>query len=134
MLHQISWRAYLWTVVIAIIIFYVCLFLFYYRKEYKQFFKNLQQGKLRFSAGEEEGSDAVNSLQGLLQELNDFFIAVDRQTNKDELTESLRVKLSAYGSQLDRTHQSKINTYIINESRKLCSIHLSEEDLRVLWE
>lgn len=137
MLHGISWRIYLWVVLVGIIIFYVYLFLLYYKNEYKRFFKNLRAGKFRFPAGEEEGRNVhdIDFTHGLLQELNDFFVSgADRRYTKDELTTELRLKLQGTASVYNSDRRKEINAYISSECRKLCSIHLSEEDLRVLWE
>jgi nicotinamide riboside kinase len=53
--------------------------------------------------------------------------------NIHELIYDLQIKLKPYTHWDEPGFREMINAFIVEESEKKCSIHLSEEDLRVLW-
>jgi len=74
------------------------------------------------------------TLNELLGELKIFFqLASKRNYPKEELMMAVKLKLRDYGQFKNTPFEIAVNNFIGTESDNQCSIHLSEDDWRVLW-
>ena len=73
----------------------------------------------------------LNELLGELKIL--FQLAAKRNYPKEELMMALQLKLKEYGQFKNSSFEIAVNNFIANESDNQCSIHLGEEDQRVVW-
>jgi hypothetical protein len=87
------------------------------------------------SLGYESISDAEN-LNNLLNELKMSIQKAGKSASpKEEIIFALRKQLTheQFQSANNLSFRNHINDFISNTCKSFCSIHLSEEDLRVLW-
>lgn len=142
MLSQISWSSYFEFVAIVLIIYYSIVLVAFYKSDIK---KGMS---LKFQAS----SPLSNTGMGISEDENtpqqveppnrlvDEIKALIRQagynlTPKEEILSALRrLFLSEGFESIDRSlFKVRINTIIAKECKAHCSIHLSEEDLSVVW-
>jgi hypothetical protein len=125
MLHSISWNQYFIILGIALVTYYAFIWLIYFKgrmpviltsKKFVSFYDNADD-------------DELNKILPVTNELLPLFL---HKQNKHELIMALQKGLQQY-QQSDEYFKGAINRFIIHESLDKCSIHLGEEDLRVLW-
>ena len=145
MLNNISWASYISAVCIIVVVYYVFIGLFFYRREAINYLKNAKEknhyddSKLS-SDGLLKGeiipaAVEVNSLEEvLLSLLLTIKKAASQHFIKEELLQSLKGQIQFYVGRVSSLPKEQINQYIMEMSETYCSIHLSEMDLVVLWE
>ena len=125
MLKSISWQEY-FVFISVIFILYYALVLIFYRSNVACLWKVRRIG---FSL-DKKFHPAPENVKQILQEIGPSFRG---KQNVHELIYDLQIKLKPYKFMDEPNAKDRINAFIITESEKQCSIHLSEEDLRVLW-
>ena len=145
MLNNISWASYVYAVCIIVVVYYIFVGLFFYRRDAVHYLKNAKEknyhddNKLS-SDGLLKGeiipaSVEVNSIEEvLLRVLFTMKKAASHHLIKEELLQSLKGQIQFYVGRASSLPKEKINQYIMEMSETYCSIHLSEMDLVVLWE
>jgi hypothetical protein len=131
MFTEISWSSYIVTVLLLSTGYYLFIGYRYYRHDILQ----LISGKKVTT------NDVVAANQNpepLIQSFSDEIRAFMEQAGKNELDkkdiiQSLHLLLKKYPTLKDSAFQESIQNLIINECTSYCSIHLSEEELSVLW-
>jgi hypothetical protein len=127
MLKEISWQEYFVFLFVTLLLYYGFLLVFYYRFD----FSSLRKANLKFwFRGKELQSEMSNNAQKVTQEIRSCF---RDKMNMNELIFDLQNRLEPYKHWDEPDFRKSINDFIIEESKNKCSIHLSEEDLRVLW-
>jgi hypothetical protein len=129
MLNPISWQQYILFLTIAVIIYYLSIWIIYYKAKLPSFSgtKNFRRVSLH---GEDEPDEMMSTAQYIIEELRPVF---QNTHNKNELIFSLQSQLKKYNHWDEPGFRDTINEFIATESEDKCSILLSEEDQRVLW-
>ncbi len=129
MLSSISWQQYILFLIIAIIIYYLAIWIIYYKAKLPSFsgIKNFRRISLR---GEDAPDEVMTTTQHIMDEIRAVF---DGRQNKNELILALQLKLKRYSQRDEPGFRDTINEFIVYESQSKCSIRLGEEDQRVLW-
>jgi hypothetical protein len=125
----VSWQQYIYILVIVTILYYLFVWIFYFRFALPSL-KNVRQLFYR-STYAEDGPDEITSVaQHVLDELRPLFVAgIDR----DELFIALRNVLKKYNEWNDAGFRSIINEFIIHECQVKCAINPGEKDMNGLW-
>lgn len=141
MFRQISWSAFFESVAIVSILYYATILVLFYRSELLKLtalkFSLLKPGKtVRKTQDHTLPSGRLVSTDDLYSNIA-FNIrkAAKAMSSKEELLFGLRSFIAAHQSELSALSVSKpdINNYVSNTVENICSIHLNEEDLQVLW-
>ena len=148
MLNNISWASYAYAIGIILGIYYLFIILFFFRNELQNLFvyqKNtvvLTGEKSIYSiqnnsseAGEQfaekkadsETQELLLSLQSLIKKAGAL------KYPKEELLLSLQLKLQHYPALKARRLKDSINIFIKEECQNNCSIHLEDDEVKVLW-
>jgi hypothetical protein len=141
MLNQISWNSYFEFVVIVLITYYSAILYVFYKTDIKNwlslkfhtatFYKNGTEifRNERSTNGSELMNHLLDEVKALIQN------AANRKSPKEELLFAIQRGLSSERFQSIDIISSKdyINDLILKDCESICSIHLSKEDLRVLW-
>lgn len=134
MLHQISWSSYFEFVAILLAIYYAVFFFVFYRK------KMSDRLALKFqaisSSEKEKRTEESEPIEYLMDEMNAFIhqAGYNRSPKEEILFGLQKLVTSERFESIDKSlWKDRIDDLIINECQSNCSIHLSEEDLRVLW-
>ena len=145
MLNNISWASYIYAVCIIVVVYYVFIGLFFYRREAVHYLKSTKEKSHdddnKLSSDELPKGEIVpvtvevSSIEEVLLSLL-FSIkkAASQHFIKEELLQSLKGQIQFYVGKASSLPKEKINQYIMETSEIYCSIHLSEMDLVVLWE
>lgn len=127
MLNAISWQEYLVFISAILILYYAFLLIFYFRVNFSSLLKlNMKS----FFRDKELHSEMSGNAKKIIQEIRPAFTG---KQNIHELIYDLQLKLEPYKHWDEPEFRENINQFITAESEAQCSIHLSEEDLRVLW-
>jgi len=131
MFTQISWSSYIVTVLLLSAVYYLFIGYLYYRDDLLQ----LVSGKRITTNGNVVSKQRH---QSLIQSFSDEVKAFMEQAGKDKLDkkdiiQSLQLLLQKYPALKDSSSQESIQNLIVNECTSYCSIHLSDEELSVLW-
>lgn len=141
MFSQISWNAYFSFITIVVAIYYVVILFLYYRKQdVKSAF--LKLSNIRFSkikpaiANGEVFTNTTFTTNDLIKDINYCIQQASKNYSpKEEIVFGLQKLLDSpdYKELTQPAYRKYISQFIVEECNKHCSIHLSEEDLRVLW-
>jgi hypothetical protein len=80
--------------------------------------------------GEDAPDEMMTTAQQVIGELRPLF---DGRENKNELILAIRLQLKKYIDWEEPGFRDLINQFVASESETICSIRLSEDDLRALW-
>lgn len=128
MLSSISWQQYFLFLIIATIIYYLFVWVVYFKFKLPSFAIGSFSG---ISLHDEDQPDEVFSTsQHVIDELKPVFTGKE---NKNELVFALQGQLRKYNLWDEPDFRETINAFIAQESKTTCSIHLGEEDLRAVW-
>jgi hypothetical protein len=127
MLHTISWQQYFLFLFIAAVIYYIGVWILYYKAKLPSF--SLPEN-FRSPLEEEDIPNVQSTAWEVIQEITPLFPG---RQNQNELIYAIQTKLKKYHHWDEPGFRETINAFILGESENKCSIHLSEEDLRVLW-
>lgn len=120
MLTSISWSNYFTFIGCLALIYYAFIGYRYYRNDWQDILN-------RKIVGNDEKS---GNAEKIIREIGPAFRG---KRNVHELIYDLQIQLEPYKHWDEPGFKEMVNAFIITESEKRCSIHLSEEDLRVLW-
>jgi len=131
MFTQISWSSYIVTVLLLSAIYYLFIGYWYYRDDLLQ----LVSGK-RITTNDNVVS--MQRHQPLEQSFSDEVRAFmneagENKMSKKDIIQSLQLLLQKYPTLKNSASQESIQNLIVNECTTYCSIHLSDEELSVLW-
>lgn len=148
MLNNISWAGYAYAIGIIIGIYYLLIILFFFRNEVQNLFvhqkntvllpgeKSIYSGQNNTSeAGEQLAENkADNDTQELLLSLQSLIKKAGAlKYPKEELLLSLQLKLQHYPALKASRLKYSINIFIKEECQNNCSIHLADDEVKVLW-
>lgn len=141
MFSQISWSAFFESVAIVSILYYAAILTLYYRSELLKLtalkFSLLKSDKtVEKTQDHDSSSEKLASIDDLYNSINFNIRKAGKEvSSKEELLFGLRSFIAAHQSELSALSVSKpeINNYVSNTVENICSIHLNEEDLQVLW-
>jgi hypothetical protein len=129
MFYGISWTHYLECLGILLLAYYLVTCIIIFRTEMLSLF-NRATGRVWEADERRYPPDKEDNASLIIREIGPLF---KRNINKEELSYSLRTKLTRYNQWDEPGFREKINAFILGESEKKCSIHLGEEELRALW-
>lgn len=129
MLYGISWTLYFECLSVLLAFYYLVAGALFFRAEMRSLFNSVAN-RSSFSHEEDSLPEAENNALLIIQEIRPQF---KRNIHKEELIYSLKMRLTRYNQWDEPGFRETINAFIMGESERTCSIHLSEEDLRVLW-
>ena len=146
MLNNISWASYTYAISIILLIYYVFVIAIFYRKDLQGILaRHRERGAPLHATPANVDADGYSqdvpteakvsnethelllSLQSLIKK------AAARKFPKEELLHSLKLKLQTYPSIEDIRLKGNVNNFIKLECENNCSIHLTEEEVKVLW-
>ncbi len=130
MFTQISWNSYFIIVGLLSVVYYLFIAWIYYRSDVIKLISGRRVSNRNFIDGQ------IN--QTLLQSFSDEIRAFISEASKDHLDirslmASLQLLIRKFPGIRDMTLKKSIQNLIIHECETNCSIHLSEEELRELW-
>ena len=151
MLSSVSWSQFLTTVLILLFIYYLLVICCFYKREIFRFFtpKLSQIDGFHFSNGQsgspmpsneiiterrvedprvsQDVYDLLHGLKSLLE------TAAKTKTIKEELVMALQILLRGYSYLKDQPIKTEINQLIAADAKNICSITLSEAEMKMLW-
>jgi hypothetical protein len=129
MFYGISWTLYFECLSLLLAFYYLVAGTLFFRAEMRSLLNSVAN---RSSFSEEEDSlpEVENNALLIIREIKPLF---KRKIQKEELIYSIKLNLTRYDQWDEPGFRETINAFIMGESERKCSIHLSEEDLRVLW-
>lgn len=128
MLSSISWQQYFLFIAFASLLYYVFVWVVYFKAKLPSLSMGSFNGILR--NGEDQPDEVLSTSQHVIDELRPVFT---RKENKNELVFALQGQLRKYNQWDEPDFRETINAFIAQESKTTCSIHLGEEDLRAVW-
>lgn len=151
MLSSISWSQFLVSLIWLVVIYYCLVALLYYRTEILGLFKSRQSKQIVFeqeskfqdgalsgnewnvSDGKEnvQATGKVHELMAALKSL--LATAVKAKTIKEELVMALQMLLRDYPDLKELPIVTEINQQIKKDCQNICSITLSDAEIRMLW-
>lgn len=158
MFNNISWQGYWLTIALLSAGYYLTVYLFYFRNDFKVFFnrknggndtlsfvspgKDLEQettngepplfdGK-EFQSPEQDSEEAI--VYACIDEIDAFF--KERKKNKcikEELVFSLQLILKKYPTLKNSQYKASLTNVIVGQCEHNCSIHLNADDVACVW-
>jgi hypothetical protein len=140
MFNTISWQSYWTGLAISFAIYYLVVYLLYYRSDVKLLFKGVEE-KDSFSFRNETSEfqqpladTEEHIVYSCIDELNAFFEQAKRKRwIKDELIYALQMIIKKYPSLNASQYKSSINVVLTNQCEHICNIHLNEEEVKHVW-
>lgn len=131
MFTQISWSSYIVTVLLLSAIYYLFIGYWYYRDDLLQ----LVSGKKITTDDFVSTAFRQEPLEQLFSDEVRAFMneAGKNKMSKKDILKSLQLVFKRYPTLKDSVSQESIQNLIVNECATYCSIHLSDEELSVLW-
>jgi hypothetical protein len=150
MLSSISWSQFFTTLFLLLVIYYFFVISLFYKKEIFRFFIARpkpdgfpfyrEANGMPLSDGEttkrKAADDTVQSqdLTELLNNLTSLLTtAAKAKTIKEELVMALQILLRDYSYLKDLPIKAEINQHVFAEVQNICSITLSEAEMKMLW-
>ncbi len=125
MLHWISWSQYFTFIAVATSCYYFFVWFVYFKAKLPS---------ISLSGLSRHGIDrpgpVMSTIQLVVEELQPVF---ENRQNKIELVMALQKGLRKYIHWDEPGFRESLNDFISAQSERVCSIHLSEEDFRVIW-
>lgn len=128
MLSSISWQQYLLFMAVATVLYYLFVWLVYYKAKLPSFSVGTFSGISLH--GEDHPEEVLSTSQHVIDEIRSVF---EGKQNKSELVFALQQQLRKYSQWDEPDFRENINSFIADESVTICSIRLGEEDLRAVW-
>jgi hypothetical protein len=140
MINSISWASYGYALTISLIIYYLVVGFIYYKDEIRQIFFGTRSN-LHLAGSEyiptnhtEDDKSLFSIVQSLAGEIDAFLQEVSAQKyEKGELLRSLSLLVSKYPAINSTSYVSYINSVIKKNILVICSITISDDDLKGLW-
>ncbi len=130
MLTTISWQQYFICLLIALTLYYLFVWIILYKARIALLpgLKTIRQFSVH---SDDEPDEMLTTVQHVIDEIKPLFRG---QRNKNELLFSLQLQLKKYSAWEEPGFRETLEAFIAAESEAKCSIRLSEEDQRVLWQ
>src|SRR5690242_13826017 len=129
MFNTISWHSYWTALAIISIIYYLFVFIVYYRKDFKASFltkSSVGNGDQSFIINEEEFQQPSKEtdegiVYSCMDEINAFFDeAKKRKWNKNELIYSLQLIMKKYPSIKTSGYKKSVSNVLLNQCEHIC--------------
>jgi hypothetical protein len=151
MLSAISWSQFLTTITIIILFYYLVVAILYYKREIFSLFKTASSGPHAFSFGRENQDRPISyneltaatgkedpylsgKVHDLLEDVkNLLLVGAKVKTIREEIIVALQLLLRNYLVLKDLPITAEINEHIIAEAKGICSITLSDAEMKMLW-
>jgi len=126
MLSSVSWSQYFTFLFIAVMLWYIFLWLVIYKGKFPGFAAMCRSQTPSFHHQGEDDEMA----RYIMDEISPV---LSGKTNKAEIILSLRQIVMKYVDHTEPGFRRSINEFLIMECQSKCSIRLSEADLREVW-
>lgn len=155
MFKDISWASYGMFILITLLVYYATIGCLYYLNEIKQVFSGKSNLFLKLNGSKKFAAVATNSSTNLsknenitLQQEDEIHPVVSNYMSdikstleyaasnnliKQEIIYSLQQLANKYSSIKDSPFKSFITNYTLIECDNYCSIHLDEDELKLIW-
>lgn len=142
MFHQLSWQTYWTTIITLSVIYYLTVYLLYFRKEIgirnkRQVVRiptDVKSPNLPVAESDEESTVEVMQAQSCLDEINAFFEAQKKsKVVKTELIYGLQGIAQKYFSLKNSPYRQALSNVMSTQSETICSIHLDVVELKEVW-
>jgi len=163
MINNVSWQGYWTSIALITAGYYLFIYLFYFRSDFKIFLNRKSQGEnnVQFTSVsnfQTKGNLVPNSNQqpflfnesgdfetppkesdeymvyACMDEITAYFEAVIKTTcEKEKLINSLQLLLQKYPAIKNSQYKESLTNVIVTQCENRCSIHLSAEDVESLW-
>lgn len=131
MFTQISWTNYFTIILLLAVGYYLVIGYLYYRNYFLQIISGKKNAANDFVTVF-QNQDSV--IQSFSDEVCAYMNEVGKnKQDKNDIMFSLQLLLQKYPTLKDLSFRESVQNIINNECKKYCSIHLSEEELRALW-
>lgn len=133
-----SWESYWISLVICLAIYYLVIFLLYYRRDFRMSFLNKTTNLKQVADDSEFQAPVEDSEEGIvyacMDELNAFFEqAKKRKWNKNELIYALVQILKKYPSINSSEYKQSVFNVLLSQCEHICSVHINREELSGIW-
>ena len=146
MFYTISWQSYWCALALLLVIYFIVIYLVYYRRDLKLPFIEKQFPPKKgngFQLFDKESHSEFDSppdgteehiVYACMDEMNAFFDeASKKRWHKNELLYSLQLILKKYPSLKTSQYRSSIFNVIASQSEHICNIHLNAEEANEVW-
>jgi hypothetical protein len=145
MVAAISWGSYITLVSISVIAYYLIIGFRYYRDDILQVISGRKimptEPALRLGTPHQDNLQQAFQQQEIFQlseslsdEVRAFLNQAGRQgLDKVDIMRRLKSLFAKYPSIKDSAFHELLNEVVLTESKTICSIHLSEQELSELW-
>jgi hypothetical protein len=152
MLSSISWTSFFWMLIPLVILYYLLVLIFYYRKdlfslqrythesenEFSNYASTLssnsEQTGLPYPSSKQIEEYTPDTVHELIEDLKFLFVHASK-TNmvKEELVQAVRSSLKKYPGIGQNGYLEDLNWHITQEARENCRLELLPEDLKRIW-
>ena len=131
MFNNISWGGY-WSVLsILVVIYYLYVFLVYYRNDIRNFQTIKKVGHFQHETGDE---GILHMVQSLIDEVTAYlYQAAQGAAIKQEIIFAMQQIIKKYPGIKFTPHENNINNLIQSECKDKCAIVLSAEEIKQVW-
>lgn len=123
MLSFISWQQYFIFLLIAVVVYYSVIVLFFGVRI------PVLTGNKSYAVHPEDTDEVMSTAQQVMDELRPLFT---QRANKQELLFAIQLQLKLYNQSDDPGFRDTIQHFILRECER-CSIRLNEDELRLIW-
>ena len=147
MLNNISWASYANALSILLFIYYGFVLIIYYRNDLINHLKKINGGlnssPLSYSQNESDNVEIITgeSDEEMNASNNELLLNIQltikncaaRNLIREEILLALKLQLQQKEAAYEPIGKKEINNFIKAQFENYCSIHLSEEEINVLW-
>ena len=130
MLENISWSTYWVWVTVILLTYYTFIIIYFYGFQIRKVFF-----KISMSPGSQAQNDAdlFATVHVLINDIENSFTSLHRQTSKQECLEILQMHISRFPQLKNTAFQKAVNNRVTELLYNKCSIQISEQELAVVW-
>lgn len=143
MLHEISWQMYWTTIIVLSFVYYLSVYLLYFRKEAgvksnrsigsPLAMQTNERGSLEAESNHEPTVDELQA-QSCLDEINAFFEAQKKSKAVTlELINGLHRIAQKYSSLKGSPFETALSNVMVIQAETICSVHLGVEEIMEVW-
>jgi len=150
MLNSVTWKGFFEFIFFISVIYYIAVGWLYYKHDIKQLINKKKiigvQTVASFYQSTSSATSITDNTTGnniplntlfdeLIQKLSKVISKADKNNFlREELVFSLQLIIEEYLQLHETDFEVPINNYIQTEIENICSIHLSDEELKLLWQ
>ena len=130
MLANISWSTYWVWVTVILLTYYTFIILYFYGFQIRQVFLKVS---MPLGTQTQNEADLFAVVHVLINNIENSFASLNRQTSKQECLELLQMHISRFPQLKNTAFQKAVDNRVTELLYNKCSIHISEQELAVVW-